>query len=562
MKRPSLLFMLSMGVVLSVMPVQIAAADTNPAILGEYLAGSYANYLEDKSARSEYYSRAFYHADKDIRLGRLAMVSAIETGDMDLAVSLAKKVIKTNKRESMARALLGVDAFNSGRKSRAAKYFEGQSTDVTMSLLMKLVDGWNAVDRGKYDSARAIFNNMGGANFFTAYGQLQLAKLETQLGNYEAAETAFAAIEKAGISGVETAISRAYFYMAQDDKQGALDALKAYDEENDTFGIGAVPHYIQLIEADKPLPKFDDAKHQTARALTDPSLLFFFRNRSVDGAEIYLRFARWIDPTYDKATVWLSDVLENSQRDTEAYEMYSQIPSDSPYYVTAQLSEANYLFGQDEDDAALNVLENLSEMRPSFVTREALGRARFFREDFEGALPFYTDIIESMSDAEMKENIEPLRLRGIIYERIDQWDLAEKDFKRVLELSPDDVDTLNYLGYTWVDRGENLTEAFEMIRKAVAEEPESGAIVDSLGWAHYKLGQYQEAKDKLEDAVELSPSSATIIDHLGDVYWKLGRKREAGFQWKRALEFDPTDEEKAAINLKLEGGFEAVKQPQ
>ena len=124
-----------------------------------------------------------------------------------------------------------------------------------------------------------------------------------------------------------------------------------------------------------------------------------------------------------------------------------------------------------------------------------------------------------------------------------------------MELSPDDVETLNYLGYTWVDRGENLTQAFEMIRKAVAAEPESGAIVDSLGWAHYKLGQYQEAKNKLEDAVALSPSSATIIDHLGDVYWKLGRKREAGFQWKRALEFDPTDEEKVTIAKKLKSGL-------
>ena len=139
-----------------------------------------------------------------------------------------------------------------------------------------------------------------------------------------------------------------------------------------------------------------------------------------------------------------------------------------------------------------------------------------------------------------------------------RWPEAEVDFKRVLELVPNDVDTLNYLGYTWVDRGENLTEAFDMIRKAVEEEPQSGAIVDSLGWAHYKLGEYEEAKVNLEKAVALSPSSATIIDHLGDVYWKLGRKREAGFQWKRALEFDPTDEERATIDIKLVGGLEAV----
>ena len=555
MKFPSLLIALCAGLTAAAMPLAAQAEATNPAILGEYLAGSYANYLEDKTARSEYYSRAFYHADDDVRLGRLAMVSAIETGDMELALVLARKVLKTNKKESMARALLGVEAFKAGRNSRAEKYFDGQSLDITMSLLMQLVDGWNHVERGKPDAARKVFANMGGAGFFKPYGQLQIAKLETHRGNFDAAETAFEIVEAAGISDVETVISRAYFYMAKDNKQGALDALKNFDKDNDTFGIGPVPHYIKLLESGQALPDISDPQTQAARALTDPSLLFFYRNRSVDGAEIYLRFARWIDPNYDKATIWLSDVLDNSERADEAYQIYNGIDTTSPYYVSARINAANYYFDLEKDKKALKILEDLSKSHPSFVTREALGRARFFREDFEGALPFYTDIINSMSEEEMKENITPLRLRGIIYERTDQWPLAEADFKRVLELSPDDVDTLNYLGYTWVDRGENLTQAFEMIRKAVAAEPESGAIVDSLGWAHYKLGQYQEAKNKLEDAVALSPSSATIIDHLGDVYWKLGRKREAGFQWKRALEFDPTDEEKVTIAKKLKSGL-------
>jgi len=226
--------------------------------------------------------------------------------------------------------------------------------------------------------------------------------------------------------------------------------------------------------------------------------------------------------------------------------------------VSAQLNIANIYFNREQDDKAIEVLEALNEREQSVLTRESLGRARFFRENYEEALPFYEVLVDSLSDEEITSNVEPLRFRGIIYERLGRWPEAEADFKRVLKFAPDDVDTLNYLGYTWVDRGENLTEAFDMIRKAVTQQPQSGAIVDSLGWAHYKLGEYQEAKEKLEDAVALSPSSATIIDHLGDVYWKLGRKREAGFQWKRALEFDPTDDERATIDIKLKGGLEAV----
>lgn len=558
MKLSSMIATLLVSAAIGLVPANAQAKKTDPAIAGEYLVGSYAYYLEDKVTRSEYFSRAFNRAPDDVRLGRLAMVSAIETGDMERAVDLAKVVIKTNKTESMARALLGVDAFRRGRESRAAGYFEPQSLDITMSILMRIVSGWNAYGRGKQDEARKVFTGLSGAGFFESYGQLQLAKLETQLGNYKAADAAFKRVEGKGVSEVETVLSRAQYFMAQRDKDGALKLLKAYDAENDTFGIGVVPHYINLIETGGKLPIAGEAKAQAARALTDPSLLFFYRNRSVDGAEIYLRFARWIDPSYDKSAIWLGDLLENSSRKQEAYALYNTVGDDSPYYVSARLNESNYYFDLKEDDKALEILENLSKARPSFITREALGRARFIREDYAGALPFYDKIINSMSEAELKDNITPLRLRGIIYERLDQWPLAEADFKRVLALSPDDVDTLNYLGYTWVDRGENLTEAFDMIRKAVAEEPESGAIVDSLGWAHYKLGQYDKAKEKLEDAVALSPSSATIIDHLGDVYWKLGRKREAGFQWKRALEFDPTDEEKEAIALKLKSGLPAA----
>ena len=187
-----------------------------------------------------------------------------------------------------------------------------------------------------------------------------------------------------------------------------------------------------------------------------------------------------------------------------------------------------------------------------------MGRARFFREKWDEALPFYTNLVETLSEEELRSNPEPLRLRGIIYERLNRWPEAEADFQRVLQYQPDDADTLNYLGYTWVDRGENLVEALDMIRQAVALEPRSGAITDSLGWAYYKLGRYEEAKTELEKAVVMSPYSATIIDHLGDVYWRLGRKREATYQWMRALEYDPTEEEIVSIQAKLDAGPNAV----
>ena len=101
-----------------------------------------------------------------------------------------------------------------------------------------------------------------------------------------------------------------------------------------------------------------------------------------------------------------------------------------------------------------------------------------------------------------------------------QWDKAEADLKKALELFPDQPQVLNYLGYSWIDQGVNLEEGMRMIRRAVEQRPEDGYIIDSLGWAHYRLGQYDEAVKHLERAVELKPEDPTINDHLGDVYWR------------------------------------------
>jgi tetratricopeptide (TPR) repeat protein len=141
--------------------------------------------------------------------------------------------------------------------------------------------------------------------------------------------------------------------------------------------------------------------------------------------------------------------------------------------------------------------------------------------------------------------------RGISHERTKKWPAAEADFKKALELSPDQPLVLNYLGYSWVDMGQNLDEGLAMINKAVELRPNDGFIVDSLGWAHYRLGQYDEAVDDLERAIGLKPEDPTINDHLGDAYWKAGRKLEAQFQWRHARDFGAEGAELEVILKKI-----------
>ena len=529
------------------------------ALYGDYLAGSYAQHIDDRESQQKYFTRAFLSQPKDIRIGRRAIVSALETGDMASAVKLSGRVLKADKSEPMARAVLGVDAFRLGRKKRALKYFSGRSNDVTMTILMKLVQGWVEVEDKDYEAARESFANLEGGLYFDHYAELQLAKLDGLQGETDAALERLDAVSEAGISGVEALLTRARILSAADRSDEAIAALEEILIDNEGLSIGPVGQYLARLKVGESLPK-SSAKLEAARALTEPAFGFFAANRSTDGAELFLRFANWIEPEHTKSSLWLASLLEDRDeagRD-DAYALYKKIDDQNPHYVSAQLNIANIYFNREDDDKAIQTLEALNTREQSVLTRESLGRARFFRENYEEALPFYKELVDSLTDEEITANVESLRFRGIIYERLKRWPEAEADFKRVLRLVPDDVDTLNYLGYTWVDRGENLTEAFDMIREAVKQQPQSGAIVDSLGWAHYKLGEYDKARENLEKAVALSPSSATIIDHLGDVYWKLGRKREAGFQWKRALEFDPTDEERATIEIKLDKGLDAV----
>jgi tetratricopeptide (TPR) repeat protein len=149
--------------------------------------------------------------------------------------------------------------------------------------------------------------------------------------------------------------------------------------------------------------------------------------------------------------------------------------------------------------------------------------------------------------------------RGISFERTGQWERAVEDFRAALLLSPNQPDVLNYLGYTWVDRGENMVEAMEMINRALAMRPEAGYIIDSLGWGYYRLGDYEQAVTLLEQAIALDPGVSEINDHLGDALWRAGRYLEAIFHWNHALAYGPeTEADAEIIRQKIANGLPAA----
>jgi tetratricopeptide (TPR) repeat protein len=270
---------------------------------------------------------------------------------------------------------------------------------------------------------------------------------------------------------------------------------------------------------------------------------------------VYLQLALYLAPRHSLALLALADFFERIEDRERAIEAYERIPETSPLRRSGKIHRALNLNDLDRTDEAREELERLIAEDPS--DREAivaLGNLLRGNEEFEEAAEVYSLAINQI-DVPERRHWTLYYFRGISYERTDRWPQAERDFKQALALEPDQPYVLNYLGYSWVDQNVRLDEALEMIDTAVQLRPNDGYIVDSLGWAYYRLGRYEEAVRELERAVELRSEDPIINDHLGDAYWKVGRRIEARFQWSHARDLDPEPELLDEILHKLEFGL-------
>jgi Flp pilus assembly protein TadD len=277
-----------------------------------------------------------------------------------------------------------------------------------------------------------------------------------------------------------------------------------------------------------------------------------------DYSLVYTRIAAYLRPDHIDALLLSAALLDELDQFDLAIETYKQVPEGHGAYHAAELGRANALNQSGKPDASVEVLEQLARAYPDLtIVHSTLGDLLRQQDDFEGAVGAYDRALALTKDGDRSQWFL-FYARGISHERSDNWPEAEADFRAALELNPDQPQVLNYLGYSMVEKQINLDEALDMIQRAVAARPDSGYIVDSLGWVLYRLGRYEEAVGHMELAVELEAVDPIVNDHLGDVYWAVGRYREARFQWNRALSFDPEEKEADRIRRKLEVGLDQV----
>ena len=284
-----------------------------------------------------------------------------------------------------------------------------------------------------------------------------------------------------------------------------------------------------------------------ASALTEES--------SIDIALIYVQLTLYANSNLTIARSLLGDIYSDTKRREKAIESYEMVPPDSPLRRNADIHIADNLDKLDRVDEAREKLKALIARYPEDrLPLMVMGNLLRNREKFAEASEYYGKAISLIPEV-TQNHWRVFYSRGITYERSKQWPKAEADFLKALELFPDQPLVLNYLGYSWVEQGQNLQRAMKMIRKAVELRANDGYIVDSLGWAHYKLKEFDDAVRYLEQAVELRPDDPTINDHLGDALWRVGRRLEARFQWGHAKNLKPEPDALKKIEQKLKDGL-------
>ena len=273
-----------------------------------------------------------------------------------------------------------------------------------------------------------------------------------------------------------------------------------------------------------------------------------------DVAGVYFALALQLDPSLDVARTLWGKALDDAGRRADAIAILEEVPLTSSFYASARGQMAWALRREERNDEALLVAAEALAAQPDRDLKIQLGDLYRSLERYGEAELVFDQIVTSDSVAGRRD-WRLLYARGAAREQMGRWPEAEADLKAALVLQPESADVLNYLGYSWIDRNRNLEEGLEMIRKAVSLRPNSGYIVDSLGWAHYRLGNYDRAVRYLEDAVALTPQDPVLNEHLGDAYWRVGRRLEAAFQWNRALTLDPDAEAVSLLNARLTHGL-------
>jgi tetratricopeptide (TPR) repeat protein len=483
-------------------------------------------------------------------------LSNLSMGDVRTATNYAKEITSNSNNNQLADLLIFADHIKNERYGLAHKILKRNEENYT-ELLFGLLNGWTELGRGKMSSVLKTFDKMKSNSTLRLFGQYHKALALAAVGDFETADKILSGNANGSLRLTRGSLIAHAQIMAELSKEKeALElidnmALKGQDKELDILR--------QKIQNSSSTYNYvTSAKQGIAEVLF--TLAFALNGSENDQTSLlYGRLAQNLRPNNAETILLTSELLRDQKQFDLAIENYEKIQKDNGLYLSAEIGRVETLIAADKPDLAIDALKKLSvDYKDSTRVLMSLGDAYRGQKKFTLARSAY-DKTQSLIGKPNSSHWFLFYSLGICNERLGNWPRAEMNFRKALDLSPNQPLILNYLGYSLVEKNKNLQEARDMIEKAVAARPNSGFIIDSLGWSLFTLGNFEDAIHPMERAVELMPDDPIVNDHLGDVYWKVGRKREARFQWKRAISFDPEEKELIRIRKKLDIGLDKVQ---
>lgn len=523
------------------------------AELGAYLAGRQAAVANDFAAGTRYFGTALQADPGDPVLLESTLTSFVALGDFDKAEVMARDMVRRRLPSQIADLVINVADAKTGNWYGIFEALEsGRSVG---PLVDGLTQGWAHMGSGNIRRALAQFDQVIETDNMTTYGITHKAYALASVGDFDGAEALFSARPDMQYSR-KSAIAHIEILSQLGRNPQALALL------DDIFGTqpdAAVAALRAALVSGQAVPFAAVPTPQAGLAAVYITVAGLMQTDTPDTFTLlFARAATALAPDDTPAVLMTAGLLEDLGQYDLANAAYTGVARDDPAFASAELGRADVLRAAGKRDAALEVLEALARAYPD-MPRVFAAKGNLLREaDRPGdAKAAYTRALALYDDSAPAKWVV-FYARGIANHQLDLWPEAEADFRAALALQPANPQVLNYLGYSLVERGEKLDEALAMIERAVAALPDNGAIVDSLGWVLFRLGQYDDAVEILERAATLEPVDPVINDHLGDAYWAVGRSIEARFQWQRALSFNATEADAQRIRDKLDRGLDLV----
>jgi Flp pilus assembly protein TadD len=534
----------------------LAAFDLLPifrtSVTGAYMAGQQAlhDLRTDEAAR--YFAQAAQAGWDNPVLVERSFIAYAADGQIGQAASTAKHLLELDPTNELAELVVATEALKERRYGAAEHMLSQIGQDSFTGITAGILRAWALVGDNRVDEAEAVLDELGqsGLEDFLVFHRALMA---------EASGDTEKAIELAGRAfDAEPYVARIVEVYAR-----VLGNAGRFDEARDIiaqFEEQGLAHPIvtivkEQVEAGQRPGIFASNVQVGAAEMFHGIGVALSRDGSLDLSLVFLRMGLYLDPSADVIAIALGQLLDTAGQHEAANVIYEAVPTTSSMKPTAVVRVAQNLDVAGDREEALRRLNNVVTSRPDDLDAiSVLGDLLRYDEQYVEAAQTYTRALE-LTGGESPSDWRFYYVRGIAYERAKEWPKAEADFLKALELNPDQPAVLNYLGYSWIDQDMHLEPALEMIEKAVEAQPQDGYIVDSLGWAFYKLGRIEEAVATLEQAVLLRPNDAEINDHLGDAYWTAGRKLEARFQWNVAASVDEVGNVKERVAPKLAEGL-------